>query len=477
MSVAPKRKSTGKGSAAKRHGTVLLGAGDPIEGQGNTSSISIPRPLNARITCIRHFRKMHRFSTYGLAYNIIDFKKSCGVTDKGEDQYIMSTPLAFIPWDWDFFYLNYSEWRLLPPGARCKQVKCEIYSENYEIESPAKSVVYNENKLIRTGLGLLQNIPSLNVSYTEFETNNPMKPTILSVATIDDVKEMAKKMYGSDDSSDLIIPYSQFGSPIQCINYLGVSYSPSHGSEWPCLQSYVTELRANDCQGKKILDVTYEPSCGLLTFAQRNFYSGNPLGVADHNTGIAITAGSVSKGHETTVSVKTEEGTSEAKNTTGSVSIKGHETTISVKTEEGTSEAKNTTGSVSIKGHETTVSVKSKEGTTEKGTSEAKNTTGSVSIKRHETTVSVKTEEGTSEAKSTTDPSNFNYIKQIEKCQFLTRGLNDQFEIKSQPSLHIGIQPVPYKSTRNRISGNVPNWSVARADFRVRAEMIVEANH
>ena len=69
---------------------------------------------------IRHFKKVHRILTFGLAY------KPIAVPRTGPPAYsdvYMMTSLAHIPWEYPFMYLNPSEFSMLPEGSKVKRVK------------------------------------------------------------------------------------------------------------------------------------------------------------------------------------------------------------------------------------------------------------------------------------------------------------------------------------------------------------------
>ncbi|GFR09374.1 hypothetical protein TNCT_422611 [Trichonephila clavata] len=77
-SAAEKRPSDGQTSATKRTGPILPGTGEnstPAEQAGSTSTIvPIPRPGEHHYQSIRVFKKVHRFLTYGISYQIIEKK-------------------------------------------------------------------------------------------------------------------------------------------------------------------------------------------------------------------------------------------------------------------------------------------------------------------------------------------------------------------------------------------------------------------
>lgn len=115
---APKRTSTSSSSSTKRVRTSssLPGTAGGIGGGGMEQAMEpIPRPMYSAHKQVRHFRKVHRLLTFGLAY------KPVAVPRAGPPAYndvYMVTSLAHIPWEYPFMYLNPSEFALLPPGSK-----------------------------------------------------------------------------------------------------------------------------------------------------------------------------------------------------------------------------------------------------------------------------------------------------------------------------------------------------------------------
>ena len=101
---------------------------------GDTTALEtgpIERPLSNRTdTFSRTYRKVHRFLSFGLAYNPIETAHIRGgtLTDS-----FMITPLAEIPWDRLFMYMNPSEYSLLPPGSRVTHLHIKITQRNVRV--------------------------------------------------------------------------------------------------------------------------------------------------------------------------------------------------------------------------------------------------------------------------------------------------------------------------------------------------------
>ncbi|GFQ74498.1 hypothetical protein TNCT_162581 [Trichonephila clavata] len=65
-----------------RTGTVLPGTGNPnpVAMSDNSNGVKIPRPTVSSSTGYMTFNKVHRFVTYGIAYNVLEQKVSYPVT-------------------------------------------------------------------------------------------------------------------------------------------------------------------------------------------------------------------------------------------------------------------------------------------------------------------------------------------------------------------------------------------------------------
>ncbi|GFR06397.1 capsid protein VP1 [Trichonephila clavata] len=269
--VGDKRASDTPGPATKRTGSVLPGTGENSTAaeteNGESSIIPIPRPRESKYQSIRVFQKVHRLLTYGIAYNILDFPHAYSVknaqgatTNHQEINYFLTTPMAMVPWDYDFFYLNPSEWTLLPSGSIVLKCEVKVRAENIRIAFPTNAsetelATLNQNKFIRVGKGMLQNVPSVNVKYTAFDDNNPMKPTNCELIKNEHLSHLASQFYGLDYTPEKsetwkkTIPNHQIGIPVILNNYLSVVNSAPYGEGWPQIQQFVKEYNA---EGMKI---------------------------------------------------------------------------------------------------------------------------------------------------------------------------------------------------------------------------------
>lgn len=288
-----RQQSDQRGAPAKRRamGSNLPGTaggqGGPM-GENSQSIEEIPRPINLRHTQLRHYKKVHRFLTFGLAYKPI-VKARTGTPPYND--VFMITSMAEIPWDRVFMYLNPSEYELLPPGARVKHVSCSVKSENIRVAFPTNSsdsglATLNQNKFIRIGKGLLQKTQSVNVKPTQFNATQPMITTAIDEMSNNDLTaygEYVANFYGvpnNQTGSNSFLtqtPRHQFGIPwVLQYYYAPVSQDtdPSR-SGWEDIQSVLEEINVDGPPGT-ICHMEYNPGMALLKPAIRSIWTGVP---------------------------------------------------------------------------------------------------------------------------------------------------------------------------------------------------------
>ena len=140
----------------KLPGTAEGQASAPME--GGPRERALPRPTLGLHPQIRHYRKVHRFLSFGIAYDILKFTGS----DK-QVYNMMTTPLAKIPWDRPYLYLNQAEYSILSEGAHMESVRVTVICRNVRIAFPTNSsdsnlATLNQNKDIVVAQGLNKNV-------------------------------------------------------------------------------------------------------------------------------------------------------------------------------------------------------------------------------------------------------------------------------------------------------------------------------
>jgi hypothetical protein len=276
-----KRKHEGmqQGMGKKRPGT---GHDTENSGEGNTAGDTgivmgpIARPIVNRDgdSDIRIFRKVHRFTTFGLAYKPITIPR--GSSGNTWNDVYMTTPLAEIPWNRLFMYMNPSEYSLLPNGSQVIHLHIKIRQRNVRVAFQTNSTTtelatLNQNKNAICADGLLQYCGGENVAPTAFATNQAMIPTAITTQLPNSsYNQFIDQFYGVQNSAPGFLtgsPRHQFGIPYILPFYYAVQNSDNDLSlsGWPCLQEYYREFNADETSNTVFLERSYTPKMGLIT--------------------------------------------------------------------------------------------------------------------------------------------------------------------------------------------------------------------
>lgn len=286
--IEPDSTTSDMSGTSKLPGTAMEQGGS--ESTGGENAGLIERPISTEQTDIRVYRKVHRFLTFGLAY-----KPIAKIVGAHNDVY-MITPLAEIPWDRTFMYLNPSEFALLPEGSTMVSMHIKIFQRNVRVAFPTNGTAsnlatLNQNKNIVYSVGLNKKYYGINVEPTTFDTNQPMITTDFT-STLN-YQQCVDEWYGvpnndttAPDSFFTNTPRHQFGQPWPIQNYYALVTQDNEelNSGWPCLQEGVTTVDADLTAGTCILEKSYTPKIGILKPAVRHIYTGLPSGDDAQNT-------------------------------------------------------------------------------------------------------------------------------------------------------------------------------------------------
>lgn len=310
----PKKKQKTSKMTGSLPGTAG-GQGSGTALDGNESIMPVERPLYSPHHQIRHYKKVHRFLTFGLAYKPV----SISHTTPAYSDVFMVTSMAEIPWDRVFMYLNPSEYALLPRGSMVKHVSCSVKAENVRIAFPVNATdsglaTLNQNKFLRVGKGLLQKVQCVNVKPTAFNATQPMITTSVSLMDEDDVtayKSYVDNFYGvpNNDISepDLFLsqtPRHQFGIPWVLQYYCApvTQTIDPNNSGWEDFQCNLSEMSTEGPAGN-ICRMEYSPKNGLLKDSLSAIYTGYPsLGTGSNSIVINSGAGN-SQSRTSTVTI------------------------------------------------------------------------------------------------------------------------------------------------------------------------------
>lgn len=296
----------GSGAAADSSSSSLPGTGhgeDPLRPGGDhmVAPGPIERPFGGMNIKIMNYRKVHRFLTFGLAYRPVSFSR--GTSPNTFNEVFMVTPLAEIPWDRLFLYMNPSEYAILPSGSEVIECHVKVRQRNVRVAfqtnaTTTEVATLNQNKNAVYGFGLRQNHRGVNVLPSTFDANQPMVVTALDSTTsvgkgaYTDYDVDVNNLYGvpnNDAGFTTGTPRHQWGIPyILKRYYAGVNRSNEpYNSGWPCFQNYIEEMDADSTSGCIFVEKTYKPVNGIIknTFQSIDtaFPNGDVTALANRN--------------------------------------------------------------------------------------------------------------------------------------------------------------------------------------------------
>ncbi|XP_070515447.1 uncharacterized protein [Cardiocondyla obscurior] len=256
--------------------------GQPTADSG-VRAFKLPHPSSDIHSYVRYYRKIHRIFTFGLAY-----KPILDPTGFPKGVY-MTTPLCEVPWNRPFWYINESEFNILPNGSSISSCGIKICQRNVRVAFPTNSTAsnlatLNQNKNIIYSIGLNKNVDCLPVEYSSFDDSQPMVPTGIKKIKDNTWNALYTEMYGNINNHNDTMPRHQFGQPMMYNIYAAIANvkvaetgSPYDG--WQCVQNYYTEVDADHTSGTYILEEHYKPRCGMIkypiTAIQRAYTDGD----------------------------------------------------------------------------------------------------------------------------------------------------------------------------------------------------------
>jgi hypothetical protein len=404
----------------------LTGTGKE-QASGGASSDGMPihrieRPISIFGKKTSIYKKSHKFMTFGFAQSGVQF----GVT--GQENIGLTSYLAEVPWHIPAFYLNKSEYDLLPPGSKVKSIHVDVVYRGSTIQfttntSTSNLATLNQINDIAVAHGLNRTGWGQNVKYTGFNTTQPMIPTSVAKPQYDAVtgeyRGMLRDYYGSDNDAPSLrfgddIPKHQVGRQTFLYNYwlttarfgnqnVGFERWRQFGG-WPCLAEKIEQMDGKTVVNQVVASSSYEPKMGQLTPALKMQAHGLPW--PDGNG-----------------------------------------------------------GDLTVNGLGTMVTPRS-----------ATVTMGTGLNPGASDPITTSTTESTSNLNNFNESNNFNLFTPIEKSQYSQSGFWGLGDAHIQPSLHIGVQPVPALSSAALLAENEQfnSWTDTRAYWEIVATMEVE---
>lgn len=297
---------TGEAPSAKRARvdgeSVLPGTGQAQGGrpeglEGGPRSIALPRPTSGLHSQIRHYRKVHRVLTYGIAYHVVQNN----FLPNNKTSFI-TTPFCNVPWDRPYLYLNVAEWSVLPEGAHVVKCRVRVHNRNTRIAFPTNAsesnlATLNQNKNIVVAEDFNRKVHSVNCKYTMGTTDQPMIPSALTLASDADHRSISNDAYGVaiiDPSATVQVPRHQMGIPQVFPLYAAIPNIPSNSPStnaiagWPLLQEHYREIDGDTSTGNMIHECEYHPICGLLKKPPLALYTGLTVGAETGNRNVTV---------------------------------------------------------------------------------------------------------------------------------------------------------------------------------------------
>ncbi|MGL5384239.1 MAG: hypothetical protein ACRDCC_12215, partial [Culicoidibacterales bacterium] len=182
------------------------------QASGGASSDGLPihyieKPISIFGSKTSTYTKSHKFMTYGLA-------PTCLKTKEADPNYVLTSYLAEVPWHVPALYLNPSEFALIPVGSKVKQVSVQVFyrgtTPQFETNSSASGLAtLNQINDIGVAHGLNRTGWGSNFRYDGFNSSQPMIPTSVIKPTYapltNKYRGMVRDYYGSDNNSTTFI--------------------------------------------------------------------------------------------------------------------------------------------------------------------------------------------------------------------------------------------------------------------------------
>lgn len=186
-----------------------------IGGDGASGMVYyIERPFSKFENRLNVYRKTHKFMTFGLAPNIITVES--GTAPSVVQNAWLTSFLAEVPWHIPALYMNQSEFNILDPGARCVKVELEVYYRGTTIQFQTATTTTNLATLnqindIAVAHGLNRSGQGQNVSFTSFNSTQSMIPTGVTrpkyAAVGSSYRGMIEDYYGTDNGATNFVNY------------------------------------------------------------------------------------------------------------------------------------------------------------------------------------------------------------------------------------------------------------------------------
>lgn len=184
-------------------GAEQASGGASSDGQARYVS-DVPRTLfGDRITV---YKKCHKFMTFAIPAVVLT-----GDATSNPNEFYMSSHLAEVPWELPVLYMNPSEFALLPPGSHAVKMMVECVYRGATIQfqtnqTTTSLATLNQINDISCSIGLNKTGWGSNAYYSGFNTIEPMIPTactrpIYASGTPANYRGLIALYYGQNNNS------------------------------------------------------------------------------------------------------------------------------------------------------------------------------------------------------------------------------------------------------------------------------------
>lgn len=362
------------------------------------------------------YTKVHKFMTFGLAPAFCAGNN----LDIAQGNVWLVSYLAEVPCHIPAFFLNQSEFDLIPSGSKITEVDVEVIyrGSTIQFETNASSTglaTLNQINDIAVAHGLNRTGWGSNVSFTAFDATQPMVPTAIAKPDYQasgTYPGMVTDYYsGNNDTNAFlnIIPKHQVGRHAFLYNYWAQSARTGNATTaafrqfggWPCLAEKIKQMDGKTVVNQVVASYNYKPKVAPIKTPLKA--QGHGLPFPQQNTTMEIPG------------VNNFVGGRSSNVTTANV--------VPTSTNQQLNSTSETVYNYS----------------------------------------------------NNTMPT-FDIYTPIEKSQYMKSGFWGTMEGHIQPSLHIGVQPVPALTTTALLASQAQfnNWTDTRAYWEVVATMTVE---
>lgn len=262
-----------------------------------TMAYYIDRPFSSFGHKESVYTKLHKVMTFGLAPTILTVSPAVNRW--------MTTYLAEIPWHIPAFYLNPSEYSLLPNGTHVKSLHIEAIYRGSTIQfetaaSVTQLATLNQINDIAVAHALNKTGWGSDVSFDAFQNDNPMVPTAIDLPKYDakeNYRGMTNDYYGTNNDNinfSNYLPHHQISRQTFLYNYWAMSTRTASGSDvnnlhggWYPLSEKIKQMDGKTVVNTSVLTSEYKPKMGWLKQPLQTVNHGLPF----PNSGVSNSLG------------------------------------------------------------------------------------------------------------------------------------------------------------------------------------------